>query len=309
MTIPTRNAFYLVAFLALLVTITSSHIWSILCYILFQFRSTVEPRDGQHHQHQAIFRNFHTSDSALWRFSNSALFWRGKKRRPGLTALPWALLALLHFISFAIAGILSSRVSLATDNQSEVLVAGQSCGMWINPQDWGSELERAAYASSLIQDFDTASRMATFCSLIYSGAGDCTSYAPQQIRWSMASNAPCPFDPKMCIDNKAVRFDSGLINSHTHLGINVQQPDQLSYRSVLECAPITRDGFMLDWHRLPGAIRTTPNITRQIIQSKEDEQFLEFFYGPNTWEGLNSTFIFSDAYPSFTLWGTQKFSL
>jgi hypothetical protein len=66
---------------------------------------------------------------------------------------------------------------------------------------------------------------------------------------------------------------------------------------------------MEDWHRLTGAIRTTPNITDQIIQSQEGEQFLEFFYGPNSWEGLNSTFIFSDVYPSFALWGNQKFFL
>jgi len=276
LTVPTQNAFYLVAFLAVFTGITSSHLWSILCYILFQFRSTVTPQDGQHHQHQVIFRNHHTPDSALWQFLNSALFWRGKKRLPVLAALPWALLALLHLLAFTIAGIMSARVSLVTDNGSDVLVAGSSCGSWKRVSSDDTESWRplsTAFLSSLAHDLDTASTMTTLCGNKSFSTGDCTSYAPQEIRWSMISNIYCPFAPKMCIDNKAVRFNSGSISSHGHFGINAPAADRFSLRIVMECAPITRDGFMQDWHNKTD---TLPN-----MQPYEGEKFLEFFYGPH----------------------------
>jgi hypothetical protein len=113
----------------------------------------------------------------------------------------------------------------------------------------------------------------------------------------------------MCINNKTVRFDSGPISSHTHLGINAPDADRFSYRTVMECAPITRDGFMQDWHDMAGSILTTPNISDPILHTAPGELFLEFFYGPNYWVGLNSTFIVSDLGPSFSMFAGQKYSL
>jgi hypothetical protein len=315
LTIPTGNASFLVAFLAVFVGIVGGHFWSILCYVLFQIRSTTKPCDGQHHQHQAIFRNYHTDVSALGEFLNSAWYWRRKARLPAFAALPWVLLALAHAVAFIIAGILSARVSLVTSGESEVLVMGPTCGFWENPSTSDINANRSTmqprvdYFSNLVQDFSVASTMATLCSNKSSGAGDCNSYAPQQIEWSMTPNVSCPFAPDMCIDNKAVRFDSGPISSDTHLGINTPEADRFSYRSVIECAPIIRDGFMQDWHDMNGTILTTPDITYPMIITEPGEEYLEFFYGPNYWVGLNSTFIFGSSVPSFTMWSNQKFSL
>lgn len=40
-------------------------------------------------------------------------------------------------------------------------------------------------------------------------------------------------------------MDTGLIDSHTHLGINMPSIGRVSYRKVSTCSPITTDGFVI----------------------------------------------------------------
>src|ERR1041384_6262129 len=79
LTLQTRDSSYLVAFLALFVSLAGGHFWSIICYAVFQTRSTIQPRSGQHHQQQAILRNYHSAPAALWRLLKSMWYWNGKR--------------------------------------------------------------------------------------------------------------------------------------------------------------------------------------------------------------------------------------
>jgi len=57
LTLTSTNASYLVAFLALFLGVVAGQFWAILSYVAFQAQSTLAPRNGQHHQQQAILRN------------------------------------------------------------------------------------------------------------------------------------------------------------------------------------------------------------------------------------------------------------
>ncbi|KAF2733987.1 hypothetical protein EJ04DRAFT_577289 [Polyplosphaeria fusca] len=314
LTLTTTNSAYLVAFLALFVGLVAGHFWAIICYTIFQIRSTVAPRSGMHHQQQVVLRNYHVPGSASWQLLKSMYFWRRVKGfRATLPALPTVLLALSNLALFGAAGIFSSRV---TNKNSEVLVKGTSCGFWNNPStsdanDPRSTVEaRTAYFANLIEDFATASTMASMCSGNLSITSECISYAPERIHWETLTNISCPFASKMCVDNKAVQFDSGLVDSSTHLGINAPKNDRILFRRVVGCAPLLRDGYLKDWHSMGGAILGSPGqADGNVIPTQEGEEYIEFFYGPNYYVGLNSTFMQSNAAPSYNLWGGQIFTL
>lgn len=314
LTLKAGDSAYLVAFLALFVGLAAGHFWAIVCYAVFQSRSTTTARSGQHHQQQAILRNYHTPGTAFWQLLKSMWFWR-RQRGFGvaLLALPVVVLAALNIVLFSAAGILSAKV---TSKNSEVLIRGTNCGFWNNPATADPNAERStigartAYFANLIEDFSTASTLASQCTGDSSIASKCVSYAPERINYTTTMNHSCPFAPNMCVGNKVVRFDSGLIDSSKHLGINSPKKDRISFRRVVECAALTREGYMEDWHSMGGAILNTPGQAEgDIIPTQEGEAFFEFFYGPNHWVGLNSTFIHSNATPSYTLWGQEMFSL
>lgn len=103
----------------------------------------------------------------------------------------------------------------------------------------------------------------------------------------------CPFDPSMCINTTAVRLDSGFIDSLRDLGINSRPVDSVSFRKVLECAPITIDGFSTTYSD-QNLTDDATNILYSIDQNIQGDQFTAFFYGPNVAFGTNATFVFDN---------------
>lgn len=110
LTLNAQDASYVVAFLALFLGVVASHFWAILSYAVFQARSTLEVRNGQHHQQQAILRNFHTPGAAVWQVGVSSWSWQQRDGlRAYVAAVPVVLLASSNVVAFAAAGILSAR--------------------------------------------------------------------------------------------------------------------------------------------------------------------------------------------------------
>ena len=61
---------------------------------------------------------------------------------------------------------------------------------------------------------------------------NCQAYGRQLIPWSIDTSVKCPFADGMCIEDLAVEFDSGYINSQLHLGINSPPEDRIELRHV-----------------------------------------------------------------------------
>src|SRR6266498_3374339 len=77
LTLSTRNGGLLISFLTIFVRLVGIHLWSIIRFIIHQFRSTGEPRDGLYHQKQVTLRNTTSQTEILWKLS--ALTWSWKR--------------------------------------------------------------------------------------------------------------------------------------------------------------------------------------------------------------------------------------
>ena len=72
----------------------------------------------------------------------------------------------------------------------------------------------------------------------------CGQYIQRQLRWTSNQSSPCPFSPEMCYsgDMTAYEMDTGLIDSHDHIGINAPKVHRVQYRKFTTCSPIqTKD--------------------------------------------------------------------
>lgn len=168
----------------------------------------------------------------------------------------------------------------------------------------------SAWRANKVEDIHLASTMAAACQKNSSVTSDCVSYAPKEIEWTTTIKNACPFDTKICYQNKTVRFDSGLLDTTTELGINAQKPDRVLYRNVVECAPLMRDGYISDdWHDINGTRLRPGNVDGNILNTQPGEKWIEWYYGPGELLGLNSTFIYSDREPTVHMFGSQLWSL
>lgn len=69
----------------------------------------------------------------------------------------------------------------------------------------------------------------------------CNSYPTKQIRWETDRNASCPFKAGRYLNNLAVTFDTGPINTHDIFGVNTPPNDRVTYRRRTTCAPLVLD--------------------------------------------------------------------
>jgi hypothetical protein len=280
LTLTTTNAAYLVAFLALFLGFVAGHFWAIVSYAVFQIRSTLAPRNGQHHQQQAILRNYHAPGAAIWQLFQ--LSWTTRQRRGAVafaSALPVTVLALVSLMAFGAAGV---------------------------P---GNYSQRKSFQANVVEDFNLASTMATACQQNSTVASDCISYAPKQLTWTTSTNGSCPFDKKICYQNTTVRFDSGLLDSTEHFGINAVSSDRIQLRAVMTCTPLMREGYVSDWHDMNGTRFAPGQLPGDVMHTAPGELWLEWFYGPTARMDTNSTIIYSDREGTVSMFGTQLYSL
>jgi hypothetical protein len=244
LTLTQRNGGFLIAFIALFVTLTGGRFWAIAAFITHIIHSTQTAQDGIYHQRQAILCNTNSSVSALWKMLRLSWAWR-RHRRASLfkKIFPSMLLSFLILSVFAVATIFSSRV--ATSTGGEVLVSGSNCGLsraFVNLTL--EEMDSATGYQSLRQQFSL--NYASRCYRNDSLTEDCPTYPRKNLAFNFTRNVACPFPGKarICRDAYgAVRFDSGYINSHSDLGINTAPQNRFLYRSVLECAPLLNEGY------------------------------------------------------------------
>lgn len=241
LTLSSRNGSYLIAFLALFIRIVGSAAWSIVRLLLFRCYSTAIPMDGLHHQRQAVLRNTTTEVSTTTMLYNLWSGWRGKSHRGPWKTASILLASSLNLGFFAAAGVLASRVKYSA---TEVLVKANpgDCGImesFYNRLSTDKDEDYLRYWTAHDRIDSHASSLSRHC---YNGtsaldASSCGVPGRQVIPWTM-STAICPFDDSICGDVPSVRFDSGLIDSLLHLGINSAPHDRILTRIQATCQPL-----------------------------------------------------------------------
>jgi hypothetical protein len=312
LTLTSQSGAYFVAFLALFVRIAGGHIFGILSYLIFRWRSTLLPSDAIHFQLQAILRNANSDARAMFEFLMVGLSWRNRCSKPLLRPLSLALFALINIAAFAAAGIFSSRVA---SSNGDVLLRKSLCGGF--QIDDTSNIGVAAPSEAAYKDYtaylkDSEIRSASYyqnCNGLSTDDG-CPPLGRRWLTWNTTYVA-CPFDSAICAINTAIRIDTGLLDSHLHFGINSKKKDRLNTRWVTECAPIKTEGYRSDWLPLSDPViqqmTHAEDMTEGLRPSTDPNfRFLRFHYGPDltlpTALALqnNVTFIWSNS--SISLW-------
>jgi hypothetical protein len=255
LTLPSPNANILIAALALFVGFTGAKSWSILCFVAHQFGVTRRPRDGVYHQLQATLRNNGSDLGTVWEVMNIAWSWSLAPRSRSFRKVFGILfIGLLHFVLFAAAGLLASRLITLGD---EVLVQSANCGEWLpdnisnssDPEralfDWATwQTVNADLAGQYFRDCLSGSQQSTEVQ----SSPECNFFKTIELPYVTTYSVPCPFSEEMCLGpiNNSVTFDTGLLDSCIHLGINAEMKNRVQLRKAMSCSPIATQGFVQD---------------------------------------------------------------
>ncbi|KAF2142170.1 uncharacterized protein K452DRAFT_270946 [Aplosporella prunicola CBS 121167] len=244
LTLNQRDGALLIAFVALFVTIVGTNFWRLACYALHSYRSTEMPRDALHHQVQAALRNSANGTSGTWSLVTILKAWKKDSKRPYYRVLPLIALAMCVMGAFAAASGFSSSISTALGN--EVLIRSEHCGH-INLK-----------SNSTITDIDTTlfpywtdhtvayANYATQCYANNSiNRESCNFYIRERLLPAqITKNTSCPFGGDICRSpNHSLVLDSGLLNAHDDLGVNLPPDKQFYYRTKVLCSPVKTESY------------------------------------------------------------------
>lgn len=234
----------LIAFTAFFIGLVASSFWRIVRIGLHRLYSTAAAGDALHHQRQVLLRNGATAPSSLWAFARLAWTWQAGRR-----ALPTAACAGLRLsvAAFAVAGGFSSRISTAVG--SAVLLDAPRCALVLPalPRDKPVAL-RAFLSTHWAREAANSANYAQQCySRLTSGMFDCLTYVRNRRPATADPRAPCPFPGPVCRSNASnLVLDTGLLDSHHHLGINAAPRDRVLFRLRFHCAPLLTRPYSRD---------------------------------------------------------------
>lgn len=223
-----------IAFTAFFLTFVATRFWRLLCFMFHRLYSTSEPEDALYHQRQAILRNAATAEEAFRLFV--MLVWTSRQSRRWFRLALMLLATAFCIVTFAVASGFSSRIS--DSNGGEVLLTGYNCGYLYDPAD------------SFLDDpyrGETLENAANYVQQCYSGNGDgpdCGRFVKSHlVGVTIDENAACPFSNELCRSTENIRLDTGLIDSHDHLGLNAPHSQHISWRRVFSCGPLVTEGY------------------------------------------------------------------
>lgn len=268
----------LIAFLALFVAAAGKSFWRISCLALHRYHSSRQPEDTLFHQRQVVLRNAETPEFALWNFIIMLKTWRNRASRPYKRLILYILFTIAIFAAYNAASLFSSQVT--ADTASEVLLTGKDCRAPWKPDDMSGTEFRQSYDVWGFRQNTAVLNYAQKCYMNLDNEDDCRHYVKPKVDMQVTRNASCPFDDKMCKTGSVI-VDTGMLNSNTHLGINMPDESQFSIRTVSQCAPIISESY-----------------TSVVNQTKyPDVPLLRFHYGnyTNPVNGSIKDFIFQVA--------------
>ncbi|KAF2654687.1 hypothetical protein K491DRAFT_631528 [Lophiostoma macrostomum CBS 122681] len=247
LTLTQRDGGLLIAFIAIFVGGAGKSFWRIACFILHRMLSSPRPEDGIYHQTQAILRNSDTAQDAAWSLGQVIWAWRvpARFRKPFPRLFAIITLALVISVSFGVAGVFSSHIT--TDTANEVLLTGANCGP-LKGDD--PAVSQEAYLT-LFEPLQSkrVNLYSDYALRCYSGDlsqddEDCNPYIQAKLKTTVDANASCPFSSNICkLQTGNLIVDTGLLDSHTDLGINAPKENRFQMRFVHQCAPIVTEGF------------------------------------------------------------------
>lgn len=234
-----QNAAILVAGLALFIQMMGTRLWVILRFLLHQLRVTEKVSPAYYHQQQALLRNSGSSSSFLVDIVFVVARWRKKLGRSiGSFSMLW-LVALVHLIGLTVLGLLSSKLVKVGD---KVVISSPYCvtaipDEYLSFNNFTQAVTRQVYANSQLQE------SVNYARACYVGVDPkksiCGKYAVPAVAYSTSRNVSCPFQDSVCHRGAtASRFDTGLFDLGSILGVNMETDQRIYARKVGTCVPL-----------------------------------------------------------------------
>lgn len=282
-TLSLSHANILNSFLTFLITtMLFGSLWEITVFILYLRRPLPLDANPSIEKNWVILRNSvnpgETSFSLL-----KSLFSHENSQRSRRLALVLLFLAYLMLALTAGSFIVPSLI-ISGSSDDVGLLKSEICGFkTLYLEDDG--ISRGANAANELSETTESRR---YASERY--ANSTTAFTPMSIfpvtalPFNVTQNEPCPFDEEMCLlgPMSAVSFDTGLLDSHIHLGINAPASDRIQYRWRSTCTILN----------ITDKVTVLRNETRDEIFISADEPIFEVNLGNLTSVHKSYTFFY-----------------
>jgi hypothetical protein len=247
-TTTTKTGNLLVALIAVLTTLGTSHLWSLVVFGYHQSRANTSPRDGLLVQQQALIRTLPGPFAMLADWLKLWWVWRKRMDRVLIRSVSLVVLAIIFAALTMAVGVFSSY--LADGTNITVLVHSPYCspvdllghdvddmeGPRANFNIWSNEymVKTADLAAAYARDC-YASRTAT--------PERCRIFTRPTLPFHQQRVA-CPFEPSMCknISEPGLAIDTGMLDLADHFGFNLAAKDKVKFRRKSTCAVFELDG-------------------------------------------------------------------
>ncbi|KAJ4291860.1 hypothetical protein N0V90_009756 [Kalmusia sp. IMI 367209] len=227
-----RTGTLVIALLAMLVALATSHLWNLVLFAIHQIRANGKLADALFRQQQVLLRAAPSPASLLAEWIK--LHWVA--RRTAKNALPRSLfqltLALLFTVGTIVAGVFSSYVVDSTN--LHVLVRSVGCG----PLDLNAMIASTQSVAYLANVWSRSTPYTQDCYRTSNAAlpARCNTFIKPSTPLR-PERVPCPFNETFCMqyDRPAVTIDSGLVNGNDIFGWNLRPQDEIKFRRRLTC--------------------------------------------------------------------------
>jgi hypothetical protein len=247
-TLTHESANMLVAFLSFfLSSMLASSVWKIVSFFLHRKLSRHRRADAVGLQQLVTIRNADSASAGGWGLLKIWMTWKKARLRAvtrksaGLVVPPFLLAAF-----FPVASILVPNwISSPTTDRIIVLLKRGNCGLVETRNDLPVE-----FADLLRKGRDETLDARRHVAAWYGNSANALVADPifpqTNIPVTTVTDAPCPFAEEICPlgTNKSIRFDSGLLDTHSTFGINAPESHRYQFRMVATCTPIDVGPFI-----------------------------------------------------------------
>ncbi|KAI0552680.1 hypothetical protein F4679DRAFT_533495 [Xylaria curta] len=301
LTLTKSDGALLTAFLALTVTVIGTQLWRVFCFAAhYLLSSTSKPGDALYHQIQATLRNTSEPTGGVINFLLLGKAWNKRGAHVLRRIIPVLIITIIITVGTAISSGFSSKIAVG----SEVLLRGDNCA-WVEINGNTDAVDEytvvSPYTNTKLQ-VDATYAQQCYSDDFSSGALGCQTFVQQKIPFSVSKNATCPFpqDKNICRRNDSnIVLDTGLIDSHLDMGLNLPPKERFQYRRVLSCAPLSTDNYSSVYN-----LSDSRSTTRYFFGPHRDT---EISNGNHTYEVSNDAYSDRDALGDFS--GFPKYSI
>lgn len=252
LTVTNSQASYIIATLAfLLSTLLAGSIWRLFVVVVYLFRSNIPVAGTFEHQQWTVMRNSDSPSAAILSLLTAIFSWDKQRPRRIRLTLSLSLLSLAALIFPLAAVIIPPQVVTKVTDDIVVLAKERSCGFRTELKSEDNLVGRVS--SVFARDLEETMTARTYAKDWYNNDQDNGAvfkvklqkgFVVDKLPYTETTSAKCPFAEEFCKagSNGAISFDTGLLDSHAHLGIDARKDERVKYRWRSTCTPIRMSG-------------------------------------------------------------------